>query len=84
MVTVILITVWVVLLFVLAQIIEPGVLFGRLYFFDGEVLGKHEYDKLPLVFHLFGNGNRKKMAAAVGWCQKSLSQPPSICFYDPN
>ena len=46
----ILITVWNVLLFVLAQIIEPGALYARVVFLTGDMLVEPEYYLI-----IFGN-----------------------------
>ena len=51
----ILITVWVVLSFVLAQIIAPGALFARVDFLTGDMLVKPEVGKAHSMNLLFGN-----------------------------
>ena len=52
----ILITVCVVLLFVLAQIIEPGALYARVGFLTGDMFSKPEDNRAHLMFLLFCNG----------------------------
>ena len=51
----ILITLCVVLVFVLAQIIEPGVYFRGIYYLTGDMLDKLEYGTAHLMFLVFGN-----------------------------
>ena len=51
------ITIFVGLFFVLAQIIEPGALFGRAYFFTGDLFEQEEsVAKLTEIFILFPHG----------------------------
>ena len=62
----ILITVCVVLLFVWAQIIEPGALFERLHFLTGDMLV--ESGKAYLLFPLFTNGATALAMVIAGIC----------------
>ena len=52
----ILITVWNVLLFVLAEIFEPGALYARVGFLTGDMFSKPEDNRAHLMFLLFCNG----------------------------
>ena len=74
----ILITVWVVLLFGWAQIVEPGALFVRVDFLTGDMLVEREFGKAYLVFFHSSNGATVHAMVTAEICAWFMSPASTI------